>query len=448
MKKIKWLFLGVIGILIALILVRDSMKGIPVSAGKAREGNISEYVEERAKTTLPRTWKICMPMNGRIMPIMLQPGEKVKQKQELARMDTSLLEASLAEASAHCEALQGEISINKFNQLEETALRESQEWIQIMNQLESISEKWVEASRSAAKYTDEHRDTLVASGQAVSKISVSKAEMESAVANVKVASDELTHGVFQLISTIFSLGPKYISEYLSRKQLEGKVLNSRLAASQAAEAEAVHNLKLAVMTSPIDGVVLNRFFDNERVLSAGEPLLEIGDLGELQVTAEILSDEATAIKPGDKVGIYGAVFESREVPGTVQRVNPKGFTKISSLGVEQQRVKVVIDFDKTALTEILNSGQTLGVDFRVHVRIITENSQNALIIPRTALFKGESGSWKLFKIENGKAIITDVKIGLINDCEAEIISGLAKDDLIVSAPPTSLNSGNRISIHR
>lgn len=446
MKKMKWLIIGGVAVIIIIAAALEGMKGIPVVAATVGETPVSEYVEARAKTTLPRVWTLCMPLDGRLMPITISPGEPVKKGQVVASLDTKPLAAALAEAKAAGDAIQGQININNFNALEKTAIKEAEDWLKTMRKIEGISQKRIEASRNVAEYAGDYRDSMVASGQAVSRLTVSKAKMEAAVADVDVESNELLKNAFQLITSITALGPKYINEYLVKKSLAGKVLESELAASQAAQDQAKRNLEKAVMTSPIDGVVLKRFFKNERVLPAGEPLLEIGDLKKLRVTADILSDDAVAIKAGDKVAIYGPVFGAAEIPGKVRRVDPKGFTKISSLGVEQQRVRVIIDFEEKALAGILASGRSPGVDFRVHVRVVTAEKKSALSIPRTALFRGGENSWQVFKIVDGDAVLTKVGIGLMNDEMVEVVSGLDKGDRVVIAPPTALANGDAVSV--
>jgi HlyD family secretion protein len=130
-------------------------------------------------------------------------------------------------------------------------------------------------------------------------------------------------------------------------------------------------LKWAVMTSPIDGIVLNRYHENAATLMAGAPLLDIGNPDELEVTAGILSEDATAIKPGAEVDIFGTALGTNTLQGRVKRVDPRAFMKVSSLGVEEQRVNVTVAIKAGELARLRAGGRELGVDFRVRVRIYT-----------------------------------------------------------------------------
>jgi len=121
--------------------------------------------------------------------------------------------------------------------------------------------------------------------------------------------------------------------------------------------------------------------------------MELGNLSQLEVTANILTDEAINIKPGNSVDIFGAALGNIPIHGKVLRVNPKGFTKLSSLGVEQQKVVVKISFDKDSLNNLNKVHKTLGDGFRLQVKIYTSTKDNVLKVPRTALFKGNDGKW-------------------------------------------------------
>ncbi|MCH7472488.1 HlyD family secretion protein [bacterium] len=114
----------------------------------------------------------------------------------------------------------------------------------------------------------------------------------------------------------------------------------------------------ALLYSPVGGVVLKRHVSNERVLRAGEPLLEIGRLEDLEVGVDILTQDAASIEVGDPVAIEGPAVGNEPLKGSVARINPQGFTKVSSLGVEQQRVLVVVHFERGELAKLTEAGAT------------------------------------------------------------------------------------------
>ena len=142
--------------------------------------------------------------------------------------------------------------------------------------------------------------------------------------------------------------------------------------------------------------------------------------------------------------IYGPSIGSTPVLGNVWRVRPAGFTKVSSLGVDQQRVPVIIHFKPDALKQLEEKGRTLGLGYRVRARIYTEEKENALKIPRTALFRGNNNEWQVFCVRSKKAVLVPVTLGIVNDNEAEILTGLKDGEPVVVAPPKSLKAGDPV----
>jgi HlyD family secretion protein len=172
-------------------------------------------------------------------------------------------------------------------------------------------------------------------------------------------------------------------------------------------------------------------------------LLKIGQLEELEVEADILSQDVVNVKEGNTVDITGPAIGLVAAHGTVKRIYPAGFTKVSSLGVEQQRVKVIIGIKADDLSR-LRKQRELGVDYRVRVRIFTASKEDALVAPRSALFRGGDGKWQVFVIRDGKVQLQAVETGLMNDETVEITNGLQLDELVVLAPETSLKDGARV----
>ncbi len=445
MKKIKWIIGIVIIILIVACIIYSKMQGIPVLAAKVEKGKVCEYVEERAVTSLPKTFKITMPLSGRIMPIELKPGTLVKKGQLIAKMDDTELKSKIEEITARIDAIKGQITINEYNAIEDTALQESTKWIKTMGNLVKVSEKKVEASESVYKYAVDYEEAIVGSGQAVSRIKDSKAKTDAAVAKVNAESARIMYNAVAIIDSIFKLAPVYINEYINIKKLNRHILESQLAEAQATLKEVQYNLDLSEIKSPIDGIVLNKYVSNYRFLPAGTLLIELGNLNNLEVTSNILSEEAINISSGDNVEIFGAAIGDLPIIGKVQRVDPKGFTKLSSLGVEQQRVHVKILFDKKSLETLKKSNKKLGDGFRLQVKVYTAEKNNVIKVPRTALFKSNDGKWKVYVIKDNKAYEKVLEIGLINDNSVEVVKGLNTGDEVILAPSNTIVNGTRVS---
>ena len=445
MKKVKWAIGIIIVVLIVASIIYSKMQGIPVLAEKVTKGNVSEYIEERAVTALPKLYKITMPLSGRITPILLTPGTSVKKDQIIAQLDEADIQTAIAEANARVNAIKGQIAINQYNALETTALDESAKWIKTMENLVKVSEKKVLASNSVYKYAQEYERAMAKSGEAVSRINDSKAKMEAAVKKVELESASIMQNAYKIIDSIFKLAPVYINEFIHIKSLNDAVLKSQLAEAKAALQEAQRNLQRSKIKSPINGIVLNKHISNLRFLPAGTLLMEIGNLDNLQVNANILSEEAINISKGNSVDIFGAAIGDISINGKVIRIDPKGFTKLSSLGVEQQRVHVKIAFDKNSLDSLKKANKILGDSFRLQVKVYTASKQNVLKVSRTALFKGNDGNWKVYVIKDNKAKLQNITIGLINDNEAEVVKGLSEGDKVILAPSNTMEDGTRVS---
>jgi HlyD family secretion protein len=178
--------------------------------------------------------------------------------------------------------------------------------------------------------------------------------------------------------------------------------------------------------APVTGRVLRIIRESEAVVQAGTPLLEIGDPLDLEIVADLLSTDAVQVKPGSPVRIDG--WGGSPIRGRVTRVDPAGFLKVSALGIEEQRVRVTIDF-----IDPPEAWSSLGHDFRVVVHITIWNGDDVLQVPVAALFrKGED--WAVFTVKDGRTRATRIGIGHRNNRTAEIVSGLSDGDRVVLHP--------------
>ncbi|WP_417450006.1 efflux RND transporter periplasmic adaptor subunit [Kordiimonas sp.] len=189
--------------------------------------------------------------------------------------------------------------------------------------------------------------------------------------------------------------------------------------------------------APIDGVVLTLNHESEGVVAAGAPLLELGDPADIEIVADFLSHQAVKVEAGARVYIEG--WGGETLPGTVRRVEPKGFTKVSALGVEEQRVNIIIDFDGVDAETLAR----IGHGFRVEPRIVLWQQSGVLKVPTSALFR-HGPDWAVFQIVDAKALHTTVQLGRMNDESAEVLSGLSEGDQVVLHPAESLREGVRV----
>jgi HlyD family secretion protein len=192
------------------------------------------------------------------------------------------------------------------------------------------------------------------------------------------------------------------------------------------------------LRSPESGIVLRVLQESEAPVPAGAPLIEIGNPRRLEIVADLLSTDAVKVQPGFRVQINGW-GGSAPLAGRVRLVEPAGFTRLSTLGVEEQRVNVLIDFDAPH-----GEARKLGDGYRVETSIVASERRNVLKVPTSALFRvGET--WAVFAIRDGQAAQTAVQVGLRNAIEAEVLSGLDEGDQVIVHPGDTIASGVRVT---
>jgi HlyD family secretion protein len=189
--------------------------------------------------------------------------------------------------------------------------------------------------------------------------------------------------------------------------------------------------------APASGRVLKIVQDSEATVLPGTALVDIGNPLDLEVVADLLSTDAVQIKVGAPVRIDG--WGGQPVRGKVVRVDPAGFLKVSALGIEEQRVRVTIDFSDPPET-----WASLGHDYRVVVHVTTWSAPDALTVPVSALFR-KGDQWAVFTDENGRAKTVPVQIDHRNNRMAEVLSGLAAGDRVVLHPSDRIADGGRIA---
>jgi HlyD family secretion protein len=244
----------------------------------------------------------------------------------------------------------------------------------------------------------------------------------------------------------------------NRKLVEDKVLpqatadesQARLdaarAAKDAADAEVVRarsallqadrtaNETVAV-TSPVTGRALRVPQESEAVIPAGSPILEVGDPAHVEVVAEFLSQDAVRMRAGARAQIEN--WGGPSLPAVVERVEPVARTKISALGVEEQRTNVILQFTKDA------TDRPIAHDFRVDARVVVDEAKNALRVPLGALFRhGEE--WALYKVVDGRAVLTSVQAVQADDRYRAIASGVTEGDAVIVFPSGTITDGVRV----
>jgi HlyD family secretion protein len=389
LKRIRLL----IGLLIVAAIVALAMwpEAVTVDVATATKGPMQVSIDEDGETRVRQRFVISAPVAGRVDRIELEPGDPVaREKTVVARMapvSSSLLDPrTRAELNAAVEAARAAVG-------QAQAERE-----RAMAALERVR-------------SSEVRQRALFDGGAIPRDTLEAAQTE-----VQTAEEAARAAGFAVQGAEYQL--QQARARLQAPQRSGAVIEIR---------------------SPIDGVVLKRFRESSAVVAPGEPLLEIGDARHIEIVADLLSTDAVRVAPGAEVLIeqWGGGHTLR---GRVRRVEPSGFMKVSALGVEEQRVNVIIDFEDPA-----SAGRALGDGYRVEVRIITWQEANALTVPAGCLFRQDDG-WAVFFVEDGIARLQPVQLGQRNQNVGQILSGLSAGQTLVLHPPDTLTDGMRVTM--
>jgi HlyD family secretion protein len=377
----------VVGAIAAVAFWPDAIAVDVVVVGR---GPMQVTIDEEGETRVRDRFVLSAPVAGRLRRIELEPGDAVTKGAAVAGLvpaDAPLLDPRLrAELSAAVDASRA-------------ALLQSQ----------------AERDRAAANLV-RARDVLRRRDQLVEAGAVSREDFEAARVDVQTSEGALRAAEAAVTQ--------------ARHQVD--LAQARL------QSPASSGTRTIELRAPVDGVVLKRVHESEAVVPAGEPLIEIGDPAQIEVVSDLLSTDAVRVKPGDAVRIEqwggGHALDAR-----VRRVEPSGFMKVSALGVEEQRVNVIIDFADTAI-----AGRALGDGYRVEVRIVEWRADDVVTAPVGALFR-RADAWATFVVEGGVATLRPIAIGHRNDEIAEIVKGLEPGDELVLHPPDTLTDGARVT---
>ena len=292
--------------------------------------------------------------------------------------------------------------------------------------------------------------------QAEAAVKAAEAARKAAAASVELAQADVVHGVAELKRA----EPLAARDLISKSELENaqqqeRRANAALEAAKSALSMRQFELENARMLladftggaqskeislkSPVTGRVFRVIQQSEAVVAAGTPLMEIGNPDDLEVMAEFLSTDAVKVRPGQTATIkdWGG---PEDLAARVRLVEPSGFTKISALGVEEQRVRIILD-----IVEPRGQWESLGDGFRVNARIVISETANAVRAPLSALFRN-GDHWQTFVIRNGRAVRTNVSIAETNEEEARIVSGLQPGDHVVLHPSDRIMEDSRVAV--
>ncbi|MGQ9576711.1 MAG: efflux RND transporter periplasmic adaptor subunit [Thermoguttaceae bacterium] len=445
-RPARWIALavGLIAVL-AWLAARWLSPGARVAVVAVQRGRIAAWVDERAVTRLRQSWLITTPSAGRVEAVTRPEGTPVKKGEVVARFVPLDVDLAVKEAQAAVERIKAAVAESADLGVEQVALKQSRQFVNSTGSGVKALAEQVKAAEARAAFANSNFDRVskLAAKGAQTQEDVDQARLEKDQADAAYRQAVFTHTAMVTLQAAANLMPELVEKYILRRQLGKQVLQQQLAEALVRLDQAKRQQELGLMQSPIDGIVLHRYTKDEGFYPAGTRLLEIGDLDDLEIEADLLSVDVAQVKPGYEVEVYGPAVGPVPARARVDRIYPAGFTKLSSLGVEQQRVKVIIRLEPAELKR-LRAERGLAVGYRVRVRIFSPARQDALIVPRSALFRGPEGTWRVFVVRRGRARIQQVALDVTNDDFAEVTQGLEEGDRVVLAPESTLADGQRV----
>lgn len=400
MKRKHWLYLAGVALIAAAFVWAFRPSPIPVEAATVARGLFEQTIDEDGKTRVRERFVISAPLAGRVARIRLDPGDTVTAGQPVASIAPS------------APAL-----------LDARTVRELEERVGAAEA--ALAQSKAEEARAAAAHEQAQAD-LARQDKLKAEGFLSPAARDQAQLAARVAAQALEAARSGRDAAVHTVAQARAA--LARVRLDP--------VERAGRASA---LSLPVI-SPVTGRVLRVVQQSEGVVPLGAPLLEVAATDDLELVVDVLSTDATRIASAMPVRIE-AGHELR-FDGFVRRVEPGAFTKVSALGVEEQRVNVVIDLVPGAPKREL-----LGDGYRVDVRIVTMTRADATVVPIAALFRHD-GNWAVFVITDGRALRRAVVIAGRTSADALVEQGLAPGEQVIVYPSDSLADGKRVEIVR
>jgi HlyD family secretion protein len=386
-----------LGLLLALALVVLLVaawlpKPVPVDLSEARVGKLAVTVDEDGQARVKDRFVVSAPLSGNLARIEHRAGDHVEKGAVLARIIP--LEPPLLDARSRAE---GEARLSAATAAERQTL--------------AGVERAKLANDFAQKEVLRQRDLL--KREVITPDAMSRVELEARTREQELASAEF--------------GARVASH-------EAEVARISLGRVRAQKQDARDELEL---TAPVAGQVLKLLRESEGAVQAATPLLELGDPASLEVVADVLTTDAVTIPPGAAVAIEG--WGGPPLKGHVRLVEPSAFTRLSALGVEEQRVNAVIDFD-----EPRQKWAALGDGFRVELKITVWQTNRALLVPESAVFRHGEG-WALFRVQDGVARLAPIELGRRNGSLAQVLSGIEEGATVVLHPSDRVGDGVQVA---
>lgn len=379
---------------VLLIVVGLWPRPVPVELATVTRGSVLVTVDEEGMTRVKNRYVISTPVAGHLRRIEWKAGAIV----EAGKTVLAVLEPAGADFLDARSQAQAEARVRTTQASRDAALAQR------------------DKARAAAKMS---ADDFARARQLHAQKVLSAQEFDNAQMRATAAEQDSRAAEFSL----------QVAEF-EQEQAKAVLFRGTIAGNEPIEP--------LVITAPVSGRVLKIYQESTRVVPGGFPLMEIGDPTDLEVRIEVLSREGVSVQPGARVMLeqWGG---AEPLAARVRLVEPSAFTKVSALGVEEQRVYVVADF-----TDPLDRRPTLGDNFRVEARIVISERESVLRTPTGALFQ-RGATWQVFALEGSRARLRTVSLGQNNGIHAEVISGLREMEQVIVYPGDKVSDGTRVA---
>jgi HlyD family secretion protein len=380
-------------VIIALLAWGFWPQPVLVEAVAAMRAPLAVSIEEEGRTRVIDRYIVSAPVDGVACRVQLEVGDPVKKGQVL--LGITPLESQIMDPRSRAQA-KARVSAAG------SALRAAQEEAQAATVAQEYAATELERLRPLIEEGLIARDAF---NRAETEAKTSAAAKRSADFNVDVAGYDL--------------------------EAARTTLQYSAATASGIPAERVP------VRAPIDGRILKVQHECEGAVRTGDPLLEVGDPTALEIEVDVLSADAVKIKPGMQV-LFDRWGGEQPLQGRVRNIEPVGFTKISALGVEEQRVLVISDF-----TSHGEQWQRLGDGYRVEAHFILWQEDDVLQVPASSLFRYKQG-WAVFVIDGNRASRREIKVGQRNGLNAQILAGVATGEMVINHPSDSVEDGRSV----
>lgn len=372
-RRVRVFWIAAATVAVVTIVISMLPDSIEADVVRVDRGDVRVEVVDEGRTRMDDVYVISAPVTGRVLRVTVEPGDEVAAGAVVARM-----------------------------------------------------------SQAAAGFLDPRSDL-----QARAAVAAAEAQLRSAAADLALAEREHRRNTELVAANLVSKAAtdqslaRLDAARAGRDAAKAEVLSARSALLDAGRTEA----GTVDVISPSTGRVLRVPQESEAVVASGTPIVEVGDPRHVEIVAEFLSQDAVRMKPGAAAQIEN--WGGPPLPAVVERVEPVARTKVSALGVEEQRTNVILQFTGT-------NEQLQAHDFRVDVRVVIREAKNVLRAPLGALFHRGGEGWALYKVVDGRAVVTDVEAGEADGRFRALASGVNEGDAVIVFPSSAIADGARI----